>query len=201
MGEKFFDGKYRKFTAIKEEIGTLHCNPSDQAMQAALGAAKYLTRKGQRGNYSYIQKYASGGTTLNEDIFPEKLVKLLSKDFVTEISDLNLNFGKSGTCTAFLLRKILEKLIFITFAKNNLSDKLKDTKGNFVGLKTMLRLATANKVQGKPFLMPKTAKEVEGIKFLGDTSAHNPLVNVEIKTIIPQMPFIITAYQELSKKL
>jgi hypothetical protein len=199
--KKFFDGKYRKFTAIKKEIGKLHCNPSDQTMQAALGAAKYLTRKGQRGNYSYIQKYPSGGTTLNEDVFPEKLAKLLSKDFVTEISDLNLNFGKSGTCTAFLLRKILEKLIFITFAKNSLSDQLKDKQGDFVGLKTMLSLATAHKVKGKPFLMPKTAKEIEGIKFLGDTSAHNPLTNVEMKTIILQMPFIITAYEELSKKL
>jgi len=49
--------------------------------------------------------------------------------------------------------------------------------------------------------MPKTAKEINGIKFLGDASAHNPLINVEMKTIIPQMPFIITAYEELSKKL
>ncbi|MCJ7507442.1 MAG: hypothetical protein MUO85_01770, partial [candidate division Zixibacteria bacterium] len=179
----------------------LHCNFSDETLHMALKAAKYLTRNRQEGNYSYIQRYASKGITLNEDLFSEKLVKSLGKDFKTEISDLGLNFGKSGTCTAFLLRKILEKLIFLTFAKNNLADQLRDTKGDFVGLKTMINLATAHKVQGKPFLMPKTAKEIEGIKFLGDTSAHNPLTNVEMKTIIPQMPFIMTAYEELSKKL
>jgi hypothetical protein len=99
------------------------------------------------------------------------------------------------------LRKILEKLIFLTFAKSEMSDKLKDRNGDFVGLKTMLNLASSTKINGKPFLMPKTAKEIEGIKFLGDTSAHNPLTNVNIKTILPQMPFIITAYEELSKKL
>jgi hypothetical protein len=136
-----------------------------------------------------------------EKIFPEQLIKDLGKDFTTEISDLKLNYGVSGTCTAFLLRKILEKLIFIAFFKNNLTNKLKDENGNFVGLKTMINLATTNSVQGKPFLMPKTANEIEGIKFLGDASAHNPLTNVDMETIIPQMPFIITAYEELSKKL
>jgi hypothetical protein len=96
---------------------------------------------------------------------------------------------------------MLEKLIFLAFAKNGLSDKLKADSVDFVGLKTMLNLATANKIGGKPFLMPKTAKEIKGIKFLGDTSAHNPLTNVDMKTIVSQMPFIITAYGELSTKI
>jgi len=135
------------------------------------------------------------------DIFSENLVKTLGKDFETEMKDVTLVYGRSGTCTAFLLRKILEKLVFLTFAKNGISDKLKDNHGDFVGLKTMLNLCTKNKVDGRPYLMPKTAKEITGIKFLGDTSAHNPLTNVDMKTIVPQMPFIITAYGELSTKL
>lgn len=143
----------------------------------------------------------TGKTSISEQIFSKQLIKVMGKDFETEIKDITFIYGRSGTCTAFLLRKILEKLIFLTFAKNDLSDQLKDNNGNFVGLKTMLNRATTNKFQGKPFLMPKTAKEIEGIKFLGDTSAHNPLTNVEMKTINPQMPFIITAYEELSKKL
>ncbi len=133
--------------------------------------------------------------------FATDIIKFFGKDFETEIADLELNYGNSGTCTAFLLRKILEKLIFLAFAKNGLSDKLKDKDGCFIRLKTMLNLATECKVHGKPFLMPKTAKAIEGIKFLGDTSAHNPITNVKMETIVPQMPFIITAYEELSKKL
>ena len=199
--KKFFDKHQRSFQEIKKEVSDLGCNPSDETLHMALKNAEFLTRKGTKGNYTYIQKYASKGIVLNDDIFPNKLVKDLGKEFETEIKDLNLNYGTSGTCTAFLLRKVLEKLVFLTFAQNGISDQLKDKNGDFVGLKTMLDLCTANKVSGKPYLMPKTAKEISGIKFLGDTSAHNPLINVDMKTIVPQMPFIITAYGELSTKL
>jgi hypothetical protein len=148
-----------------------------------------------------VKSKLSTKTTINEDILPQRLVTALGSDFEVEISDLYLNYGKSGTCTAFLLRKILEKMIYLAFAKNGMSNKLEDTSGGCIGLKTMINLAKENKVHGKPFLMPKTAKEVEGIKFLGDTSAHNPLTNVKLETIIPQLPYIITAYEELSRKL
>ena len=50
-------------------------------------------------------------------------------------------------------------------------------------------------------MLPKTVSKLQGIKFLGDTSAHNPLTNVKMETILPQMPFIITAYEELSNYL
>jgi len=148
-----------------------------------------------------IEFNLTGKTSNPKEIFSENLVKTLGKDFETEMKDISLVYGRSGTCTAFLLRKILEKLIFLTFAKNKISNKLKNNDGNLVGLKTMLDLCSKNKIHGKPFLMPKTAKESAGIKFLGDTSAHNPLINVDMKTIVPQMPFIITAYEELSTKL
>lgn len=198
--KKFFE-KERTFHEIKKEVGKLGCNPPDPNLRIALIRAKYLTRRGSKGDYLYIQRYSPKEIVLNEDILPEKLIAALGEEFKTEINDLKLNFGRSGTCTAFLLRKILEKLIFLAFAKNGVSNKLRNKNGNFVGLKTMLNMATICKVHGKPFLMPKTAKEIEGIKFLGDTSAHNPLVNVDMKTIIPVIPFIVTAYDELSKKL
>lgn len=199
--KKFFDKHQRRFQEIKDEISKIGCNPSDETLHMALKKAKFLTRKGTKGKFSYIQKYASKGITLNDDIFSDKLVRDLGKEFEIEIKDLNLNYGRSGTCTAFLLRKLLEKLIFLTFSKNGISDQLKDKNGNFVGLKTMIDLCTTNKLSGKPYLMPKTSKGIAGIKFLGDTSAHNPLIIVDMKTIVPQMPFIITAYEELSKKL
>ena len=199
--KKFFDKYQRKFQGIKDEISKIGCNPSDETLHMALKNAKFLTRKGTKGNFSYIQKYASKGIALNDTAFSDKLVRYLGEQFKTEINDLNLNYGRSGTCTVFLLRKILEKLIFLTFAENGISDQLKDKNGDFVGLKTMLNLCMANNVNGKPYLMPKTAKEIAGIKFLGDTSAHDPLINVDMKTIVPQMPFIITAYEELSTKL
>lgn len=140
---------------------------------------------------------------IEEELFSVKLTKGLKKDFSVELEDLRHNFGQSGNCTAFLLRKILEKLIYITFSKHGLKTRLEDkTKpGRLIGLEAMINLASSEKVRGIPFLTPKTAKEIKGIKFLGDTAAHNPLTNVDMKTVIPQMPYIITAYEELAKKL
>ena len=65
----------------------------------------------------------------------------------------------------------------------------------------MINVAVTEKVGGVPFLTPKTAKEIQGIKFLGDAAVHNPLANVDMKTILPQMPYIITAFEELAKKM
>jgi len=140
---------------------------------------------------------------VEKELFSEDLMKKLIKDFKTEFNDLQHNFGKSGTCCAFLLRKILEKMIYIAFAKYGRESKLEDNSkpGGLVGLEDMINIATSEKIHGFPFLTPKTAKEIKGIKFLGDAAAHNPLINVDMKTIIPQMPYIITAYDELAKKL
>jgi hypothetical protein len=201
-GQGFFSSE-KNFQAVKDKLSKVGCNPTDAALRMALNRAKFLTQRGTRGDYRYIQKRAPKRIILTADVLPDELIAELGKEFETEIEDLRLNYGQSGTCTAFLLRKILEKLIFLTFAKNGLEDKLEDkTKsGGLVGLQTMLNLATAHKIHGKAFLMSKTAKSIEGIKFLGDTSAHNPLVKVSMKTILPIMPFIVTAYSELAKKL
>lgn len=140
---------------------------------------------------------------VEDELFSEKLLQKLGKDFNIEFKDLQHNFNKSGTCTAFLLRKILEKLIYLAFAKQSVESKLenKTQKGWLVGLDTMINTAMSEKINGVPFLTSKTAKEIQGMKFLGDTAAHNSLTNVEMKTILSQMPFIITAFEELAKKM
>jgi hypothetical protein len=137
------------------------------------------------------------------ELFSSALSATLEKDFKDELAELHDNFGRNGNCTAFLLRKILEKLIIIVFGKKGKDALLQDKArpGGWVGLKEMIDTAAREKIAGVPFLLPKTANEIKGIKFLGDTAAHNPLVGVDIKTILPQMPFIITAYEELAKRL
>ncbi len=199
--QRSFFASEKKFEDVRHELGRLGNHPTDNALQKALSRAKFLTKRGSKGLYSYIQKHAPEKLVLSREIFPDELVAVLKNDFSVELDDLRLNYGRSGNCTAFLLRKILEKLIFITFSKNGQHEALKDPNGDVVGLKTLLRLAVEQKVDGKPFLMSKTAKEIEGIKFLGDTSAHNPLAHVSMSTIEPVMPYIVTAYVELAKKL
>lgn len=192
---------FKKISKLLENRGN---NFSKPELAKVLKLAKYLTRRGNRRSYEYIQKLPAINKEIDRienDLFTKELIKALGKDFFEEISDLRWNFGRSGTCSAFLLRKILEKLIFITFSKNGLSTKLQNTQGKFVGLEAMINLASSEKIAGLPFLMPQTAEKIKAIKFLGDNSAHNPLANVDMETINPQMPYIITAYKELSKKL
>lgn len=192
----------RSLPDVAKQMDSIGHHPTSQALSNALARAEYLRRGGKRGRRVYIQKYSASGTTsAYSDILPDDLMNALARDFSTELQDLRHNFGISGTCTAFLLRKILEKLIFLVFTKNHCDQMLYDANGNMLGLKTMLAMATTTKVAGKPFLAAKTANEILGIKFLGDTAAHNPLTNVSVNTILPQLPFIITAYGELAARL
>jgi len=169
----------------------------------ALARAPYLIRRKQNGILEHVQRKPAVSREVDEietKLFDDALIKRFGIDFKSEIADLHLNFGKSGNCTAFLLRKILEKLIYITFSKNNLLSIIenKDVPGKITGLEGMINAATQQKkANGTPFLTANTAKAIQGIKFLGDISAHSPLTEVDIKTILPQMPFIITAYKEL----
>jgi len=140
---------------------------------------------------------------IEHELFSDELVSKLKKDFHRELEELKDNFGRNGNSTAFLLRKILEKLLIIVFGKRSNENLLKDPTqpGNWKGLEGMVETAARERYNGIPFLLPRTAREVQGIKFLGDTAAHNPLANVDTETILPQMPFIITAYSELAERL
>jgi hypothetical protein len=140
---------------------------------------------------------------LQQELFSPELTKKLQRDFAREMEELRDNFGKHGNSSAFLLRKILEKLLIIVFAKNNKETLLEDKgrPGGYKGLKDMIETASREKYRGVPFMTPKTATETKGIKFLGDTAAHNPKVSVAMTTIVPPMPYIITAYEELAAHL
>lgn len=195
---------WHKLNQISQILGERGNNFSKPELSLALRRANFLTRRGLRGSFEYIQRLPAVNKEIDkieDDLFSEELVEKLGDDFSEEISDLRWNFGNSGTCSAFLLRKILEKLIFLTFSKNGLGNKLQTQQGKFIGLEAMINLTSSEKIAGLPFLMPQTAKKIKAIKFLGDASAHNPLANVDMETINTQMPYIITAYKELSKKL
>lgn len=130
--------------------------------------------------------------------------KNLGKQFKVEVEGLNLVYGRHGDCTAFLLRKILEKSIYLAFAKNGMLHKLKHPKDptKYIGLKEMINLASTEIAKdGTPFLLPKIAKELRGIKFLGDTAAHDFLYNIEIDEIEREINFMSVALGQISKKL
>lgn len=202
LWEDNFFMKWRDQSSVTEHLSKKGINPRSATLGMALKRAAFLTRRETQGKFEYIQKkpaVAKKISIVEDELFETSLLKKFGSSFEHEIDDLRLNFNKSGNCTAFILRKILEKLIYKVFAKNKIESKLDDpgAPGNLVGLEKMINIATSEKIDGFPVLTNKTAKEIRGIKFLADTSAHNPLTEVDMKTIIPQMPFIITAYKEL----
>jgi hypothetical protein len=140
---------------------------------------------------------------VEEKLFSDALTQKLGRAFEVEVDELRANFGRHGNATAFLLRKMLEKLLIIVFGKINKDSLISDSAkpGGWRGLQEIIDIASREKVSGIPILSPKTAAAIKGIKFLGDAAAHNPLVGVDTVTILPQMPFIITAYEELAQRL
>lgn len=207
LWEQGFFKERRSLGAVSKQITDEweHNFPAPDVSKA-LQRANFLIRIGGRGSFQYKQKVNPKNkkvASIEEQLFSNDLVAKLGNRFKEEINDLRFNFGRSGNCTAFLLRKILEKAIFLVFAKNTLSTKLEDASrsGHLVGLEAMLDIAAREKVNDVSILIPKTAANIKGIKFLGDTSAHNPLTNVDMETILPQMPFIVTAYKELAERL
>lgn len=140
---------------------------------------------------------------LEHELFSETLSAKLSKSFSAELNELHDVFGRHGNCTAFLLRKILEKLLIIVFRKTGKGSLIEDRTrpGRLIGLESMIDLATREKTNGAALLSGRTAGAIRGVKFLGDAAAHNAMANVEMAEIIPQMPFIIVAYKELAHHL
>lgn len=148
-----------------------------------------------------LEVYLEGGLSDSNDLFSPSLQALLGKSFEIEFRDLKWNYDKSGTCTAFLLRKIIEKAAYIALSKSGKGDDVVDSNGKTKGLQTLLDMATKEKVNGHPLLMPKTNNSIKGIKFLGDSAAHNPLVIVDMHEIVPQLPFISMALKELGQSI
>jgi|GEM_PF-2147143 hypothetical protein len=51
----------KTFAAIEQEVANLECNFPRSTLMMALGSARFLTRRGTKGNYRWIQKYKPGG--------------------------------------------------------------------------------------------------------------------------------------------
>jgi len=101
-----------------------------------------------------------------------------------------------------MIRKILEKGIFHSLVRNGVPvGDLKDSSGRFLGLDHLLKFALNKNVKGLPILSSKTHNNILGLKYLGDESAHNYLATVDMRDLIPQLPFIAIGFKEIARCL
>ncbi len=205
--ERFFETE-RSLKDVREKLQSKGFNFSNPLISLSLKNSGFLYKKGRKGIYQFIQKLPPQTKIKEKEvselnkIFSELMEKKLGKRFEQDVRELNIAFSYDcGNSAAFLLRKMLEKAIFFVFANNKKIDLLKDKNNHLVGLETMINFAKIEKIKGTPILLPKTADKLLGMKFLGDSAAHDYLSNVEVADINHQLPFWTMAIKELSERI
>ena len=116
----------------------------------------------------------------------KEIKECLGSAFEKEIKELEIVSNICPNCTAFLMRKILEKLLFITISKSNNKkaiDRIKTSQSRLPNLSELLNIARSSEIDDKHILAPKNIDKLGGSKFLGDTSAHDYLTSVSFEDI------------------
>jgi hypothetical protein len=200
---------------IKEKFGRRWQTSRVQIyMRKFVGLVHAVKPKGSRTNFWVLTSVNRADAVLRigktnrvieveHALFAPDLELKLQKNLSRELEELHGTFGRYGNSSAFLLRKILEKLLIICYRKVGKASLIEDKNkpGGLVGLEYMIELAMRERVNSVPMLSGKTGSQVKGAKFLGDTAAHNPLVDVDVEDILPQMPYVVMAYKELALHL
>ena len=210
----YYEGFFSSWKSMKEVKGKLMekgFNFDDPLIGMSLiNATKkgILSRRKNAGKIEYSQRQPpeikikeSEIKELN-NILSDLTAKKLGERFQQDIKELNVAFTYDcGTSAAFILRKILEKIIFYVLSTNGRGDLIKNSEGTILGLEALINLCGGEKIKEIPILLPRTAKELLGMKFLGDSAAHNYLANIEVKDINHQLSYWTIAIKELINNL
>jgi len=134
----------------------------------------------------------------------KEIKDLLGSTFEKEMNELEIVSVYCPNCMAFLMRKILEKLLFITISKSNNKNKIKkikQTQKRLPNLTELLRISSSSEIDDKHILAPKNIDKLEGSKFLGDTAAHDYLTNVSFEDINNEISVWRVSIKQLSESL
>jgi len=141
---------------------------------------------------------------IKKDTNLKEIKECLGDPFKREMEELVLVSNSCPNSTAFLMRKILEKLLFITISKSNNKEKiikLKAEKNKLPNLSELITLSKSAEIDNKHILAPKNISKLEGSKFLGDTSAHDYLTSVSFEDIRNEISFWRISIKQLASNL
>ena len=134
----------------------------------------------------------------------EEIKAELGDAFKREIEELEFVSLKCPNCTAFLLRKILEKLLFITVSKSDNQryiENFKQKENRLPNLTELLNAAKSAKINNLHIITPKNVEKLDGSKFLGDVSAHDYLTSVGFEDIKHEISVWRISVKELASNL
>ncbi len=133
----------------------------------------------------------------------DEIIKLLGKEFLVEMRELKIASQNCSNCTAFLMRKILEKLLFIILSKSDKYKKIKKYKEEhkLPQLTDLINLAQSAEINKRHIIQPNTLRKIEPSKFFGDNAAHNYLTSVSFEDLKSEAPYWRMAIKELAKNI
>jgi hypothetical protein len=138
-------------------------------MRKFVGIVNAVKPRGSRVNYWVLASVSRSDALqsigkshraieIEHSLFATDLESKMQKNFSKELVELRGVFGKYGNSSAFLLRKILEKLLIICFRKTGKGALIEDARrpGRLVGLEAMIELAMKERVNSAPILTGRT---------------------------------------------
>ncbi|GEM_PF-3292039 len=134
----------------------------------------------------------------------EEIKASLGNAFIREMEELELISATCPSSTAFMMRKILEKLLFITISKSNKKQDITDIRTNknrLPKLSELINIARVAEINNKHIIAPKNIEKIEGSKFLGDTSAHDYLTSVSFEDITNEISFWRISVKQLCSSM
>jgi len=189
----------RKTRDVSKKLNKLGINPTNPA--DILKKRPYLRYK--KG--FWVQKLPPKKEIITKTGDINEIEKILGQKFGREINELKIALKHQPNCTAFLMRKILEKLLFIIISKSdykkNIDAYKKKNKGELPSLTNLLNWAQNAEIKNIHIATPNNVKKIQGSKFLGDTAAHNYLTTVGFEDIKPEMPGWRILIKELAGNL
>lgn len=130
---------------------------------------------------------------------PEVLAAL-GNSFSGEVRELS--FAMKNQCpisASVLLRRILEKLLIRVFLKHVQKTELVSANGDYRSLSFLLDLAQSTKIYGGVILNTRNASNLDKMKFLGDTAAHNPSITPSIVDVQTHLAYYSVAVTEIAQ--
>jgi len=134
----------------------------------------------------------------------KEIKECLGSAFEKEVHELEFVSNNCPNCTSFLMRKILEKLLFIVVSKSNKKikiDEIKNSENRLPKLSELLKIAKSSEINNKPIIQPKNLDKLQNSVFLGDVSAHDYLTSVSFEDIQNEITIWRISIKELCSNL
>lgn len=190
----------RQPTDISKEVEKRGICPSNITMVLKSKRFKKKIKRFGKNGWKEIRSSNPKGIKKTRDF--EELKEILGERFQQEFKELEINMLSCPNSTAFIMRKILEKLMFLSIVKSDFSKKIEEIKNKenrLPNFSELMKFAHQAKINNIHIISPSNYKKIEASKFLGDNSAHNYLSSISFEDIKNEITYWRMAIKDLGQ--